>query len=264
MTTTEPKPAPEAAESRRKRKKVEKVRGKKYNRREAIAGYLFISPWIVRLPGLHARRDDLQPGHLVQPLQPGHEHRSRPAGFDNYEALIDDPKVMLSLRNTLFYAVLAVPLEICFALFLALLLNRVGRGAGVFRTLYYLPKMTPAVATASIFLLLLNGNSGAINQGLAAIGIQGPQWLIDPAWVKPSIVLMTLWGVSGTMVIFLAALKNVPARPVRGGRAGRRRPDPAVLLDHPADDLQRHLLQHHRADDRGDPGVRPGVPAVLA
>ena len=105
---------------------------------------------------------------------------------------------------------LAVPLEVVFALLLAMVLNRVGRSAGVFRTLFYLPKMTPAVATAAIFFLLLNGNTGAINRGLALLGIEGPQWLIDPAWVKPSIVLMTLWGVSGTMVIFLAALKNVP------------------------------------------------------
>jgi multiple sugar transport system permease protein len=75
---------------------------------------------------------------------------------------------------------------------------------------YYLPKMTPMVATASMFLLLLNGNTGAINKALKVIGIQGPQWLIDPHWVKPSVVVITLWGVSGTMVIFLAALKNVP------------------------------------------------------
>jgi multiple sugar transport system permease protein len=90
------------------------------------------------------------------------------------------------------------------------LLNRVKRGAGVFRTIYYLPKMTPMVAVASMFLLILNGNTGAINQALKKIGIDGPQWLVDPAWVKPSIVIITLWGVSGTMVIFLAALKNVP------------------------------------------------------
>ncbi|WP_260980376.1 tripartite tricarboxylate transporter permease [Microbacterium paludicola] len=105
---------------------------------------------------------------------------------------------------------MAVPLEIIFALILAMLLARVGRGAGIFRTLYYLPKMTPAVATAAVFFLLLNGNSGAINQFLKIFGIQGPQWLVDPAWVKPSIVIMTLWTVAGTMVIFLAALKNVP------------------------------------------------------
>lgn len=135
---------------------------------------------------------------------------AKPAGTTNYALLFDDPKVAASLANTLFYAVMAVPLEICAALGLALLLNQVGRGAGFFRTVYYLPKMTPAVATAAVFLLLLNGNTGAINQGLGFFGITGPQWLIDPAWVKPSIVLMTLWGVSGTMVIFLAALKSVP------------------------------------------------------
>jgi multiple sugar transport system permease protein len=70
--------------------------------------------------------------------------------------------------------------------------------------------MTPAVATAAVFLLLLNGNTGAINKGLGIFGIPGPQWLVDPAWVRSSIVIMALWGVSGTMVIFLAALKNVP------------------------------------------------------
>ena len=139
--------------------------GKKYNRREALAGYLFISAVDHRLPGLHAGRDDLQPGHLVQLLQPGDEHHA--AGRTRQlPGLFDDPKVAMSLGNTLLYAVMAVPLEICFALLLALLLNRVGRGAGAFRTLYYLPKMTPAVATASIFFLLLNGNTGAINQGL--------------------------------------------------------------------------------------------------
>jgi multiple sugar transport system permease protein len=134
----------------------------------------------------------------------------RPAGASNYAELLEDPKVAASLGNTLFYAVLAVPLEICFALFLASLLNSASRGSGFFRTVYYLPKMTPVVATASIFLLLLNGNTGAINTGLRFIGIEGPQWLVDPTWVKPSVVLMALWSVSGTMVIFLAALKNVP------------------------------------------------------
>lgn len=177
--------------------------------REAIAGYLFISPWIVGFLVFTL-------GAMVYSLVISFSHYSlatniaTPAGGDNYAQLLDDPKVLLSLTNTLVYAVLAVPLEICFALFLAMLLNEVGRGAGVFRTLYYLPKMTPAVATASMFLLLLNGNTGAVNQGLNVIGINGPQWLVDPAWVRPSIVIMALWGVSGTMVIFLAALKNVP------------------------------------------------------
>lgn len=184
-------------------------RSKRFNKREAIAGYLFISPWIVGFLVFTL-------GAMVYSLVISFTHynlalnRATPAGIDNYRNLLEDPAVMLSLGNTLFYAVLAVPLEIVFALLLAGLLNRVGRGAGVFRTLFYLPKMTPAVATASVFFLLLNGNQGAVNKALAVFGIQGPQWLIDPDWVKPSIVMMTLWGVSGTMVIFLAALKNVP------------------------------------------------------
>lgn len=181
----------------------------KYNRREAIAGYLFISPWILGFLIFTA-------GAMIYSLVISFSSynlatgAARPVGASNYAQLFEDPRVAVSLGNTLFYAVMAVPLEIAFALFLALLLSRVGRGAGIFRTLYYLPKMTPAVATAAVFFLLLNGNSGAINQALGAIGIQGPQWLVDPAWVKPSIVIMALWTVSGTMVIFLAAIKNVP------------------------------------------------------
>jgi multiple sugar transport system permease protein len=207
MATTEIAP-PAAAAAPEKKVRKKRVR-KTYNRREAIAGYLFISPWLFGFLVFTL-------GAMVYSLVISFSYyqlatnTARPAGFANYEQLLTDPKVMLSLGNTLFYAILAVPLEITFALSLALLLNRVSKGAGVFRTLYYLPKMTPVVATAAIFLLLLNGNQGAINKGLAVIGIQGPQWLLDPNWIKPSIVMMTLWGVSGTMIIFLAALKNVP------------------------------------------------------
>lgn len=178
-------------------------------RREAIAGYLFISPWIV---GFLVFTVGAMAYSLVISFSRYNlaTNVARPVGTRNYEQLFSDPKVATSLANTLYFAVMAVPLEIAFALLLALLLARVGRGAGFFRSVFYLPKMTPAVATASVFLLLLNGNTGAINQALRALGIPGPQWLVDPTWVKPSIVLMTLWGVSGTMVIFLAALKAVP------------------------------------------------------
>jgi len=183
--------------------------GMTLRRREALAGYAFISPWIVGFllftAGAMAyslvvsfSRYNLATGSLA------------PAGVSNYANLFQDPKVALSLGNTLFYAVLAVPLEIVVALALALLLRRARRGAGFFRTLFYLPKMTPTVATASVFLMLLNGNTGAINTALGWFGIRGPQWLVDPHWVVPSIVIMTLWGVSGTMVIFLAALGEVP------------------------------------------------------
>jgi multiple sugar transport system permease protein len=197
-------------DGRRRRKKDRAARAKvRYNKREALAGYLFISPWIIGFLVFTA-------GAMVYSLYISFSNynlatnTARPVGFDNYAQLFEDPRVGVSLANTLFYVVMAVPLEIIFALFLAMLLNKATRGAGFFRTAYYLPKMTPAVATAAVFFLLLNGNTGAINQGLRFFGIEGPQWLVDPAWVKPSIVIMTLWTVSGTMVIFLAALKNVP------------------------------------------------------
>lgn len=198
---------PKQSLSRRQKKKT--TYKAKYNRKEAIAGYLFIAPWIVGFLIFTL-------GAMVYSLGISFSNynlatnSATPVGFANYAGLFEDPKVGLALGNTLLYALMAVPLEIAFALFLAMLLARVGKGAGFFRTVYYLPKMTPTVATASVFLLLLNGNTGAINQFLAFFGIEGPQWLVDPSWVKASIVLMTLWTVSGTMVIFLAALKNVP------------------------------------------------------
>ncbi len=192
-------------------KRMERARRGKvsYNRREAVAGYLFIAPWLIGFAIFTA-------GAMIYSLVISFSsynlatNSAKPIGLANYANLFEDPRVATALGNTLFYAVLAVPLEIVVALGLAMLLARVRRGAGVFRTLYYLPKMTPAVATAAMFFLLLNGNSGAVNQFLRLFGIDGPQWLVDPAWIKPSIVLMTLWTVAGTMVIFLAALKNVP------------------------------------------------------
>jgi multiple sugar transport system permease protein len=208
MTTEVRRESPAPAPMSKREKKRAAFRSK-YNRREAIAGYLFIAPWIIGFLVFTL-------GAMVYSLVISFSNynlarnTATPVGFANYAQLFEDPKVGLSLMNTLVYALMAVPLELAFALFLAMLLARVGKGAGFFRTVYYLPKMTPTVATASVFLLLLNGNSGAINKGLEVIGIEGPQWLVDPAWVKPSIVIMTLWTVSGTMVIFLAALKNVP------------------------------------------------------
>jgi multiple sugar transport system permease protein len=197
--------AGQALSGRRRRRKVKES----YNKREALAGYLFIAPWIVGFLiftaismswslGLSFTNFDLV------------NNTATPAGLDNYKLIAEDPKVLTSLFNTFYYAVLAVPLELTFALILALLLNGMVRGSGIFRTVFYLPKMTPHVATASVFLLLLNGNVGAINQFLGLFGIEGPQWLSDPAWVKPSIVLMTMWGAAGSMVILLAALQNVP------------------------------------------------------
>jgi len=183
-------------------------KGSKYDARETRAAYAFLSPWIIGLlifilgPMIWSLVLSFTNYNLVD--------KPKNVGFRNYERMFDDPRVHTALMNTFIYAVMFVPLAIGFALFLAMLLNRLTSGAGFFRTTYYLPVMTPAVAVAVLFSLLLNGNYGLINKALALLGIQGPQWLTDPAWIKPSIVLMSLWGIGGAVVIFLAALKNVP------------------------------------------------------
>jgi multiple sugar transport system permease protein len=132
-------------------------------------------------------------------------------GFDNYVRMAGDRRIGISLWNTAYFTLLYVPLSIALSLLLASLLNRTGgRAAGVFRTAFYLPNVTPAVAVGTLFLLLLNNPNGLLNQTLAVVGIQGPSWLNDPAWIKNGIVLMMLWSIGGTVVILFAAMRNVP------------------------------------------------------
>ena len=116
-----------------------------------------------------------------------------------------------SVANTLIFNLIALPLGLVFALALALLLNQPVRARGGFRAIYYLPSLVPAVAGAMIWLWILNGRLGLLNSALGLVGIHHPpQWLADPAWTKPSLALMSLWGCGNTVVIYLAALQGVP------------------------------------------------------
>ena len=133
-------------------------------------------------------------------------------GLANYQRMLADPKVLVSLGNTTYFTALFVPLSTLLALLLASLLNRVGgRAAGFFRTVFYLPNITPAVAVGTLFILILANPDGLVNQFLRFFGITGPSWLNDSAWLKNGIVLMMLWSIGGTVVILFAALRNVPA-----------------------------------------------------
>lgn len=182
--------------------------GHRYDRGETRAAFGFLSPWLIGFvvftagPMVWSFALSFTSYNLVSSPQP--------TGLDNYRRIFNDPRAHTALLNTFIYAVMFVPLAIVLSLFLAMLLNRLTMGVGFFRTMYYLPVMTPAVAVAVLFSLLLNGNYGLIDRLLAKVGISGPQWLTDSAWIKPSIVMMSLWGLGGAIVIFLAALKNVP------------------------------------------------------
>ncbi|WP_314174111.1 carbohydrate ABC transporter permease [Streptomyces winkii] len=179
-----------------------------WRRRETRAAYGFLSPWIFGFVVLTA-------GPMIATLWLSFTNYDgitapRGVGFDNYEQLFADPSVAKSLMNTLVFTALRVPLSMAAALALAMLLLRVGRATGFFRTLFYLPVMTPSVAVGILFLLLFNGNVGLINTVLGFVGIDGPSWTTDGDWIKPGLVLTSLWSVGSTVIIYLAALKNVP------------------------------------------------------
>jgi multiple sugar transport system permease protein len=177
-------------------------------RREARAAYVFIAPWVIGFlvftagPMIASLWLSFTDYSLVEP--------GKVVGPANYQQLLEDPRVAKSLANTFVYAALFVPLGTVVALALAMLLQHVGRAAGLFRTVFYLPVMTPAVAAGAMFLLLLNGQRGLVNQVLSWFGITGPNWTTDPAWLKPSLAVVSLWTVGGSVIIYLAALNNVP------------------------------------------------------
>jgi multiple sugar transport system permease protein len=117
-----------------------------------------------------------------------------------------------SLGRTAVYAGVMVPLSICGSLLVALLLNQRLKAASLFRTLFFLPSLTPIVASAVLWRWLFQPEFGAINTLLGYVGVQGPRWLADPRLAMPSLMVMALWGAVGgaTMVVFLAGLQGVP------------------------------------------------------
>src|SRR5213080_1328417 len=132
-------------------------------------------------------------------------------GLANYRYLFGtDPQVWTAVRNTLWMIAVAVPLQVLFALGVALMLARARRGVGAFRTIFYLPALAPPVAATLGFVYILNPATGPVNTILGHLGISGPLWFQDPSWSKPSLVALGLWGIGNTMVIFLAAVLDVP------------------------------------------------------
>ncbi|MCX5759580.1 MAG: sugar ABC transporter permease [Candidatus Hydrogenedentes bacterium] len=178
-------------------------------KRHAV-GYAFISPWllgfivftagpfIVSIYLSFTRYDIVSPPVWV--------------GLANYHKLVTaDPLFWKSLWITFKYALVAVPVGIVSGVGLALLLNLDIRGISVYRTMFYVPSIVPVVATSVIFVWLLNPQIGLVNGILRWFGVVGPAWLMDSKWAFWSLVFMSLWGVGGSMIIYLAGLKDIPA-----------------------------------------------------
>src|SRR3954463_4323386 len=132
-------------------------------------------------------------------------------GLSNYDFLFNkDPNLWPAVRNTLWMVAIAVPLQVIFAIGVAVALTRAKSGAGFFRTVFYLPTLAPPVAATLGFVFLLNPATGPVNTLLGKVGVDGPLWFNSPDWSKPALVLLALWGIGNTMIIFLAALLDVP------------------------------------------------------
>jgi multiple sugar transport system permease protein len=208
-----------------------------FRKSETWAAYAFLAPWIFGF--LFFTSGPMVASLVLSFTEYDVINPPRYIGLDNYQLLRDDPKIVTSMRNTIVFTLMLVPLTMGVGLGLALLLVRVGRAAGFFRTAFYMPNMTPPVAVGILFLFLFNGANGLVNRGLEAIGLPGPFWTTDPNWVKPGLALMGAWSVGGTMVIYLAALKNVPpqlyeAASIDGASALRKFRDVTLPMISPA------------------------------
>ncbi len=177
-------------------------------RRNRLIGWLFISPWIIGFlafalyPFIASLFYSFTNYNILSPPQW--------IGGQNYQQMIKDPLFWQSLYNTLYYTVVFVPISTVIAIAIALLLNMKIKGLAIYRTLFYLPSVVPLVASSILWVWLFNPSFGFIDAFLRAIGLPAPGWLYSDAWVKPSLVLMSLWGIGQPIVIYLAGLQGVP------------------------------------------------------
>jgi len=176
--------------------------------REAVAFYFFASPWLIGLllwtlgPMIASFILSFTDYQLVLP--------PKWFGSGNYTYMLRDELVWRALRVTTIYALGTIPLGLLFSFGLAVLLNQPIRGVHVFRTIYYIPAVISGVPVALLWMWLLNPEFGLVNNALAAVGIDGPDWFFSKTWVIPSFIIMSLWAIGAPMIIYLAGLQGIP------------------------------------------------------
>ena len=183
-------------------------RNRKARRGEARAGLLFALPWIVGMTLFVAI--PLVLTFYIAQTKFQIVGAPKWVGLQNYEALWTDPAFWKSAQNTLLFAVISVPLKLVIALGLALLLNRATALSGFYRTVFYLPFLMPAVAGSVVFMLLLTPNAGPVNIALEAMGLNPPDWLLDPKAALWTLILLSLWPLGVETLVFLGGLQNIP------------------------------------------------------
>ncbi len=192
---------------------------------ESAAGWLWVSPWVVGFAAflLAPIAMSLYYSFTDYPLL----ERPLWVGAANYARLLGDGVFLRAVGKTLVYCAVSIPLSTACALAIASLLTARVRAAGLFQAAVFVPTLVPMAAGAMIWLWLLNGEDGLINRMLRGVGLPGPNWLTDALWAMPAIVLITLWGLGQSVVVYAAALREVPeqlyeAASLDGMGAGRR------------------------------------------
>lgn len=176
---------------------------------EELQGFIFILPWIIGFiaftmgPLLFSLYASFTDYNITSKMNF--------VGLKNYITMFTkDPLYWTALKNTIYYVVIEVPLKTIIAILLAVMMNQKIYGIKLFRTVFYLPSVLSGVGVYILWMQMFNPTSGLVNTILGFFGIQGPAWLFDPAWSKPAVIIMKLWGAGGTMLLFLAALQGVP------------------------------------------------------
>lgn len=180
----------------------------KQKNKSALAGYLFLLPWLIGLFGLtlipmaaslyfsFTKYDMLTP--------------AVPIGLDNYSNLFRDVRFLNSLKVTFRYVVISVPLQLMFALLVALMLKKNRKGVKVYRAMYYLPSLFGGSVAVSILWKQLFNKEGLFNQIIGIFGIEGKNWIATPSSALNTLIVLAVWQFGASMVIFLASLKQIP------------------------------------------------------
>jgi multiple sugar transport system permease protein len=185
-----------------------KVELGKQARREEREFYLFILPWILGFFLFDA--GPIVASFLVSLTDWSLISAPKWVGFANYQTMARDQFFYTALWNSIYFGVGSVGLGLIVSFLLALLLNQKVLGISLFRTIFYLPSVVSGIAVAILWIMILHQDFGLLNTALGWFGIKGPGWLVQPQWAKPALILMSLWGAGGAMVIYLAGLQSVP------------------------------------------------------
>lgn len=181
---------------------------RKIRQKEELTFYVCISPWII--------------GFLLFTAYPmimsfyysltSWDFFSDPVyqGFKNYQTLFENELFWTALKNTLTYAICYVPLNMGLSILIANILKKRIPGSNLFRTLFYIPTLIPAVVTSLLFFKILAPNEGIVNQFLARLGIDGPDWFFSPVWSKPALIIMSLWGLGTGFILLLSGMQGIP------------------------------------------------------